>query len=315
MSIEIVHHEVPLDDRRRAFYRPPDVSGEIILSTCAASRYGSDMPSANVEVHDERNSAMPNVLELTAFHFARSHRQARVLAFQCLNPGHFIRTHHRFTFFGQFWSLLVQSIDIVHLFIEPFVFCFLRRQPVTDQVWLETPFLSSREAWRGEILFKIPRCTNSSAISRPVHWLIGLPDFSGFSQAICSILQIWSAVICAGAPDLGKSSNRSSMLKSSNPSGCKSNHLRRHNRAVSKEVFNIFAISGVFFPAAANKMIRPRITFCCSAVRRFTNFSNPCCSVSVNFTSGGFGPGMIHSLFFRVFLSYHIPGLNSALMY
>jgi hypothetical protein len=107
-----------------------------------------------------------------------------MLPFQRLNAGHFVRAHRGLAFFRQFWSLVIQLIDVFHLFIEPFILFFVRRQPVTDQVRFEAPFLSNREAWRGEMLGKIPRFTISSAISLPVHWLIGLPDFSGFSQAI-----------------------------------------------------------------------------------------------------------------------------------
>src|SRR4030067_340225 len=214
---------------------------------------------------------MPNVFKLPAFDLARRHRQTWVFSFQGLNAGHFIGTQHGFALCYQFWSLLIQRIDVIHLLIEPLI-RFLG-QPVTDQVRLEAPFLSSREACRAEIVSTIPRFTSSSAISRPVHWLIGRPDFSGFSQAICSMWQIWSAVKRGGVPGRGKSSRRSATLKSFSAIGCKSHQRRRHNRTVSREVFNSLAISGVFLPSVANNTIRPPRAFCCAVVWRLTSFS------------------------------------------
>src|SRR4030066_203122 len=204
---------------------------------------------------------MPNGFKLPAFDLARRHRQTWVFSFQGLNAGHFIGTQHGFALFYQFWSVLIQRIDVIHLLIEPLI-RFLG-QPVTDQVRLEAPFLSSREACRAEIVSTIPRFTSSSAISRPVHWLIGRPDFSGFSQAICSMWQIWSAVSRGGVPGRGKSSRRSSTLRSSSAIGCKSNQRCRHNRTASIEMLNRLTISALFFPPAACKTIRARRAICC----------------------------------------------------
>lgn len=258
---------------------------------------------------------MPNVFKLPALDLARRQRQTRMFSFQGLNAGHFIGAQHGFALFRQFWSLFIQRIDVIHLFIKPFVFFFVRCQPIPDQVRLEAPFLSSREACRVEMVSTIPRFISSSAISRPVHWLIGRPAFSGFSQAICSIWQIWSAVRRGGVPGRGRSSRRSATLKSPSAIGCKSNQRRRHNRTVSSVVFNSLAISGVFFPSAANNTIRPRKTFRCSVVCRLTSFSNAWRSASVKMISGGFGPGMIFYLSLKDGSSYYIPGLISALKY
>ncbi len=196
MCVEVVHHKMPLGDRQRAFHRFANVPGEILFGACAACGYLPDLPGADIEIHDKRGRSMPNVLEFPAFDFAWSHWQAWMFAFQRLNASHFVRAHHGFAFFCQFWSLVIQLIDVFNLLIEPFILFFVRRQPVTDQVRLETPFLSSRDAWRGEMLAKIPRCTISSAISLPVHWLIGLPDFSGFASHLLNLADLVGCDLC-----------------------------------------------------------------------------------------------------------------------
>ncbi len=48
---------------------------------------------------------------------------------------------------------------------------------------LAIPLLSSRLAWRGEMTAAMPRVRTSSALSRPVHWLMGRPEARGTSQA------------------------------------------------------------------------------------------------------------------------------------
>ena len=139
-----------------------------------------------------------------------------------------IAAHHGFALLRQFWSEFVQHIDVIHLLLEPLV--DFPGQPVTDQARLETPFLSSREACRAETVSTIHRFISSSAISRPVQWLIGRPAFSGFSQAICSIWHIWSAVRRGGVPGRGRFSRRSATLKSASEIGCKSNTSQNTNK-------------------------------------------------------------------------------------
>ena len=139
----------------------------------------------------------------------------------------------------------------------------------------------------------MPRFLISSAISRLVHWLIGRPESSGFSQAIASIWQRWSAVIRAGAPGRGRSSSRSATVKSSNETGCNVNHRSRHCRTVSTVIPNSLAIWALFLPSAAARTIRPRRAICCDVLCRLTNCSRPCRSLSVTLTAGGFGPLMI----------------------
>lgn len=158
------------------------------------------------------------------------------------------------------------------------------------------PFFSSLDAWRGEIVSAMQRLMISSAISLPVHWLMGRPASSGFSQANCAIWQIWLAVKRGGVPGLGRSSKRSSMLKSSSEIGCNSSQRRRHNRTASRDTSSSLAISRLFLSVEANRTIRPRRAFCWLVLCRRINFSKPWRSASVKLILGGFGPGIIFHL-------------------
>jgi hypothetical protein len=92
-------------------------------------------------------------------------------------------------------------------------------EPIADQMGFEIPFLSTRAACRGEICLTIPRRITSSAISRPVQWLIGRPF--GCWQAIATMWQVCSAVISDGRPGRGTSESRSTTGSSSHGTTCK----------------------------------------------------------------------------------------------
>jgi len=138
----------------------------------------------------------------------------------------------------------------------------------------------------------MPRFITSSAISRLVQWLMGRPESSGCSQAMASILHRWSVVILGGAPGRGKSSRRSSTLKSFRAMGWRINHRWRQRRAVLTLIPSSLAICELFLPSAAAKMIRARRAICCGALCRLTSFSRSCRTSSVSLTSQGFGVGM-----------------------
>jgi hypothetical protein len=139
----------------------------------------------------------------------------------------------------------------------------------------------------------------SSAISRPVQWLMGRPEASGCSQARASIWHRWSAVIRGGAPGRGRSARRSSMLKSVRAIGCSANQRSRHRRAVSTAMPNSQAIWALRWPSAAASTIRPRSAICWRVLWRRTNCSRPCRSSVVRWTVGGFGPGMMCTPFMK----------------
>lgn len=128
---------------------------------------------------------MTNVLELTPFHLAGSHGQPWMLALKGLDTGQFVATHGALSLLIAFCGLLVDFTHVSYLGIKVGIIRW--RQPVADAMGLQIPLLSSRWACRGEIVATMPRCMSSSAISRPVHWLMGRPDFSGASQANATI--------------------------------------------------------------------------------------------------------------------------------
>jgi hypothetical protein len=141
----------------------------------------------------------------------------------------------------------------------------------------------------------MPRFLISSAISRLVQWLIGLPESSGSSQAIPMIWHTWSAVIRAGAPGRGRSSSRSSAPSSLNGMGCNANHLSRQRRAVCTSIPASLAIVVLFFPSAAANTIPARDAICWRVLCRRTKVSKAWLASSVSSTTGGLGPGISFS--------------------
>lgn len=146
----------------------------------------------------------------------------------------------------------------------------------------------------------------SSAISRFVQCVIGRPTSSGFSQASSSIRQICSALIRAGAPGRGRSSKRSSTLRSSRVIGCKANQRCRHNLGMSLLIPYCLAICELFSPSAAANTTRARKAICCRALCRFVNFSSSSRSLSVKLIGVGFLP-RICFLLSRSAVSYSTP--------
>jgi hypothetical protein len=79
----------------------------------------------------------------------------------------------------------------------------------------------------------MPRLTISSAIARPVQWVMGRPDWLGASQAIATMAQICAGVIRDLLPERGASRRRSFRLNSDNGMGGKSIQRSRQSRTVS----------------------------------------------------------------------------------
>ena len=154
----------------------------------------------------------------------------------------------------------------------------------------------SLAACLGEIVSTIFRAIISSASSRPVHWLIGRPDVSGSSQASASSWHRWSAVIRAGPPGRGRSSNRSSALNSSSGIGSNEIHLSRHCLTVRRCTPTSRAIAAFSFPSAANRIIFARLAICCRVLWAITSNRNCRLTSTVNVTGGALGPGILNSL-------------------
>jgi len=174
---------------------------------------------------------MADVLELAALDLAGGEGQAGVLAFQRLHPGQFVGAHGALPLRGQPGGRPVQPGHVGHFVVELLV--GRRAQPVADAVWLEVPLLSSRAAWRRERRPTMPRRTISAAIARPVHWLIGRPDWAGASQASATIWHCCSAPSVGWRPGRGASASRSATRRSAKATGYNPSQRPRHSRAVA----------------------------------------------------------------------------------
>jgi hypothetical protein len=126
-----------------------------------------------------------DVFTFTSQHMAWKHRHVRMLAFQCLHTCQLVQIDGTFSLFGSLCRRKIEQTSLMNLLFSLLIrhFC----SPVAKPMWLQAPFFNSRAACRGEIRVTMPRATRSSAISRPVHWLIGRPAFVGVSQASAAI--------------------------------------------------------------------------------------------------------------------------------
>ena len=136
---------------------------------------------------------MPDIFELTAQDMARLHRQVRMFALERLHPSQFIRADGAFSCLGPLGGRRVEPTPLDNFLVALGIGD--GREPIAEAMRLEPPFFSSRAACRGEICWTMPRAITSSAISRPVHWLMGRPACSGASQANAAIWQRCSVVI------------------------------------------------------------------------------------------------------------------------
>jgi hypothetical protein len=162
-------------------------------------------------------------------------------------------------------------------------------------VWLEIPFFNRRAACRGEICFTMPRAMTSSAISRPVHWLMGRS--LGWSQANASIRQICSALISEGRPGRGISLSRSATERSVKATDWKASQRLRQARTVSGVRSNCRAIWLLFWPASASKMMRARSAICWAVLWRRARRCSSLRSLSLTLNRSGFGPLISGSAF------------------
>ena len=185
MGVEVVHHEMPAGRLRVAGKRACDMRGEIRLRAAWPARRFPNLARDHIPIEDERLCAMPEVLELAPPYLPRCHRQVGMHPFQGLHARQLIGADHPFAVRRPRRCRAIERTNICHLGGKRRIVA--RREPIADQVRLEIPLLSSRAAWRGEIVATMPRAVISSAISRPLHWLIGRPAVAGAVQASATI--------------------------------------------------------------------------------------------------------------------------------
>src|SRR6266566_7090343 len=286
MGVQIVADDMPAGGLWIGCDHRLDVGQKIGFGPSGATDWCQDLAGDDIPADNEGAGAMSDVFELPSLDFADSQRQSWVLALQSLYACQFVGTHHLLPLWRQSRCGLIQSTDGSHGLLLTRV--GWRSQPIADQVRLETPFLSRREAWRGEICSIIPRRITSSAISRPVQWLIGRS--LGCSQARAIIWHLCAAVICAGRPERGLSLRRSLTLRSASSTACNPIQRMRHARTVSTHTPRSRAIWLLFFPAAAARIKRPRTACCWGVPCRRTSRSNSVLSASLKLTGSGLGP-------------------------
>lgn len=229
---------------------------------------------------------MTKILKLSSLDFAWHQWQPRMFAFKRLHACHFIGTDRSFSLCSQLRRLFIQLTDAFDRLFSLRI-CW-GCQPVTDQMRLEIPFLSTRAACRGEICLTMPRAMTSSAISRPVHWLMGRS--LGWSQATALIWHTCWALISAGRPGRGLSLSRSATERSESAMAWKATQRLRHRRTVSGVRSNCRAIWLLFRPASAAQMMRALNTICWVVLWRRTRRCNSLRSLSLRLNGSGFGP-------------------------
>ena len=185
MDVQIVQHQMPLRGLGIAGHQALDMRKRILFCARRSPGWFDDLSSHNIKIDEPGQRPMPYVLELAPQHVALLHGQVGMLAREGLHPGQLIHANAAFALLGPLWCLSIHFTSLHNLFVALRIGHF--GQPIAEVVRLETPFLSSRAACRGEICETMPRAFTSSAISRPVHWLIGRPDLAGASHAKAAI--------------------------------------------------------------------------------------------------------------------------------
>ena len=147
MDVEIVHHKMPADNQRLCLDGAFDMVEKIHLVSRATMGNRTNLPTGDIEVHDERLRTVPDVFKFLVLYSAWPHRQRGMLAFQGLHPTQFIRAHYSFTFLDQLWCLVIHPIDVFNLLVELLIINI--RQPIADQVRLEVAFFlkASLRVW------------------------------------------------------------------------------------------------------------------------------------------------------------------------
>src|SRR5947209_10122334 len=222
------------------------MSQKICLGPRRSSVWGHQLSAGDIPTQDEGACAMTEIFKFASLHFSRSQRQSRMFALQGLDACQFISTYRPFALLSPLGGLVIELTDGYDGFFAMRISRW--REPIADQMRLEIPLFNTRAAWRGEMVGRMPRRITSSAISRPVHWLIGRS--LGCSQARATIWHVCSALISEGRPGRGTSVRRSWTERSERGTACKPIQRMRQLRTVSTLAPSSLAISAFLFPSA-----------------------------------------------------------------
>lgn len=256
MNVQIITDKMPAGGLGISGDDGLHMGQKIVFLPRRATERGQQLSGDHIPTENESTGAMALVLKLASLHMAWRERQTGMFAFERLDPGQFIRTHRALALFGQSRRVVVHLADRSDRSLSLRI--IRRSQPVADQMRLEIPFFKRRDAWRGEICATMPRAITSSAISRPVQWLIGRS--LGCAQASAIIWQVCSAVICAGRPERGVSWSRSLTERSSKETACKPIHRILQQRTVSAFTPNALPMCGVVLALGSRQNHAPSLS-------------------------------------------------------
>ena len=151
VDVEVVDDEVPAAARRgrsrRVRWMWATKSASVRVGPCGR---GDDLAGDDVAVEDEGAGAVADVLELAPLDLARGQRQAGVLALQGLHAGQLVGADHPLARAPPAPAPPGRARRRRPTFASNSG-VGRRGQPVADAVRLESPLLSSRAAWRGEM--------------------------------------------------------------------------------------------------------------------------------------------------------------------
>src|SRR5688572_23325139 len=173
VGIEVVHHHVPTRGLGVRRHQGLNMGQKVCLCTSGTTRGHQNLTAHHIARDDKRPGSMPNVFKLPTLHLPWSQWQSRVFALQSLYAGQFVRTADTLASGGQYWSLLIERADVVHLDIK--ILFPTRGQPLRVGLRLKFPFFPSLPDCRVEISSTFHRATPPPPTSLPVLCLMGLP--------------------------------------------------------------------------------------------------------------------------------------------
>ena len=122
MGIETIGQEVPLGRLWVGANHLADMVGVINFGPSGPNVGCHHFPRDDIQTGNQTLGAMADIFKLLALDFARSHRQVKSLAFQGLNPRHFIGGNRAFALLGSADGRQVQISDLPDLLVKVFVF-------------------------------------------------------------------------------------------------------------------------------------------------------------------------------------------------